>query len=145
MAHAYDAQALWQPFGPFSMAVVQGDGRLVHLKGQVPLNQQGEVVGEGDMRKQLQQVLENMSIVLSELGGRLSDVISLVQYTTDINAFIAAGDIRRAYFSKPYPVTSTIEVAALYRPEVLVEIAGLAEVPMNRFRMPAGGVSPFPP
>jgi len=136
MASSYDPKGLWQPFGPFSMAVIQGDGRIVHLKGQVPLDEHGELVGEGDMRAQLRQVLENMMVVLDTAGGNLSDVISLVQYTTDIKAFVAAGDIRRAYFSKPYPVTSTVQVSALYRPEVLVEIAGIAEIPSHRFRMP---------
>jgi enamine deaminase RidA (YjgF/YER057c/UK114 family) len=136
MASSYDPKGLWQPFGPFSMAVIQGDGRIVHLKGQVPLDEHGELVGEGDMRAQLRQVLENMMVVLDTAGGNLSDVISLVQYTTDIKAFVAAGDIRRAYFRKPYPVTSTVQVSALYRPEVLVEIAGIAEIPSHRFRMP---------
>src|SRR5262245_45443399 len=136
MAHSYDPKGLWQPFGPFSMAVVQGDGRIVHLKGQVPLDDRGELVGQGDMRAQLRQVLENLTVVLDGVGGKLSDIISLTQYTTDIAAFIAAGDIRRAFFSKPFPVTSTIQVSALYRPEVLVEIAGIAEVPAQRFRAP---------
>jgi 2-iminobutanoate/2-iminopropanoate deaminase len=136
MATPYNPQKLWQPFGPFSMAVVQGTGRIVHLKGQVPLDQDGQLVGEGDIREQLRQVFDNLTVVLAEVGGVLADVISLIQYTTDIKAFIAAGDIRVAYFSKPYPVTTTLQVAALYRPEVLVEIAGVAEVPADRFRMP---------
>jgi 2-iminobutanoate/2-iminopropanoate deaminase len=137
MASSYDPRKLWQPFGPFSMAVVQGDGRIVHLKGQVPLDEHGELVGHGDMRAQLRQVLENLIVVLDEVGGKMSDIISLIQYTTDIEAFIAAGDIRRAYFSKPYPVTSTVQVSALYRPEVLVEIAGIAEIPAHRFKIPS--------
>ena len=134
MAVSYDPKKLWQPFGPFSMAVIQGDGQIFHLKGQVPLDEHGELVGEGDMRAQLRQVLENLKVVLHEVGGELSDIISVIQYTTDIKAFIAAGDIRRAYFSKPYPVTSTVQVSALYRPEVLMEIAGTAEISTDRFR-----------
>src|SRR5262245_39536356 len=98
MASSYDPKGLWHSFGPFSMAVIQGDGRIVHLKGQVPLDEHGELVGEGDMRAQLRRVLENMMVVLEAVGGKLSDVISLVQYMTDIKAFVAAGDIRRAYF-----------------------------------------------
>ncbi len=134
MAVSFNPQKLWKPFGPFSMAIVQGTGRIVHLKGQVPLDQDGRLVGEGDIREQLRQVLDNLTVVLAEVGGALADVISLVQYTTDIKGFIAAGDIRAAYFSKPYPVTTTLQVSALYRPEVLVEIAGIAEVPADRFR-----------
>ena len=39
-------------------------------------------------------------------------------------------------FSAPYPVTTTLEVSALYDPRLLVEITGIAEIPMDRFVMP---------
>ncbi|HVM84784.1 MAG TPA: RidA family protein, partial [Candidatus Binatia bacterium] len=52
MAEFFDPPGVWQPFGPFSLAAVQGDGRIVHLKGQVALDQSGKVVGAGDMRAQ---------------------------------------------------------------------------------------------
>ena len=50
---------------------------------------------------------------------------------------MACGDIRQAYFSAPYPVTTTLEVSRLYRPDVMVEITAIAEVPRNRYRQPA--------
>jgi enamine deaminase RidA (YjgF/YER057c/UK114 family) len=42
------------------MAVIQGEGQIVHLKGQVSLDQNGQVVGAGDMRAQVRMVLENI-------------------------------------------------------------------------------------
>ena len=45
MALHVNPPEVWQPFGAFSMAVVQGAGRIVHLKGQIPLDQAGEIVG----------------------------------------------------------------------------------------------------
>jgi len=113
----FDPPELWQPFGPFSLGVVQGDGRIVHLKGQVALDRTGKIVGTGDMRTQLQQVLENIRQVLAHVGGEMQDIISLTQYVTDITLFTAAGDLRRAWFTAPYPVTSTVQVAALYHPD----------------------------
>ena len=50
---------------------------------------------------------------------------------------MAAGDIRRHWFAPPYPVTTTVQVAAFYRPEVLVEIAAIAEIPHERFVRPS--------
>lgn len=135
---AYNPPGLWQPFGPFSQLRIQGEGRIVHLKGQVALDREGAVVGAGDMRAQLRQVLENIKIALASVGGEIGDIFSLTQYATDMEAFMQAGDIRRDYFAAPFPVTTTIQVMRLYRPEMMVEIAAVAEIPLDRFRLPQG-------
>ena len=137
MAKHYNPTEIWQPFGAFSMAAMPGEGQLVFLKGQVALDPNGALVGEGDMRAQLRQVLENIAAVLASLGGEMGDVISLTQHTTDIEAFMACGDIRQGFFAEPYPVTTTIEVSRLYRPDVLIEITPIAEIPRSRYRAPA--------
>ena len=82
MAEAVNPPEVWAPFGAFSMAVIQGDGRIVHLKGQVALDRDGQPVGAGDMRAQVRQTLDNIRDVLAALGGQLRDVISLVNYAT---------------------------------------------------------------
>jgi len=135
MAEAVNPPELWAPFGAFSMAVVQGDGRIVHLKGQVALDKDGHVVGAADMRAQVRQTLGNIRDVLAAIGGQMQDVISLVHYATDIDAFMQAGDIRETFFAEPYPVTTTVQVERLYRPDLLIEIAAIAEIPRARFRM----------
>lgn len=137
MAQHFNPPGVWQPFGAFSMAVAQGEGQILHLKGQVALDRQGRVVGAGDMAAQLRQVLENIRTVLAHVGGRPGDVISLTHYTTDIEAFMACGPIRAEVFAEPYPVTTTVEVRRLYRPELLIEITATAEIPRERFRDPA--------
>ncbi len=137
MASAFNPDKVWQPFGAFSMAVAQGEGQILHLKGQVPLDRDGEVVGAGDMAAQVRKTLENIEAVLAHVGARMGDVISATHYTTDIDAFMAAGDIRRAFFAEPYPVTTTLEVVRLYDPRILIEITALAEVPRDRYRPPA--------
>jgi enamine deaminase RidA (YjgF/YER057c/UK114 family) len=135
MAEAVNPPELWAPFGAFSMAVVQGDGRIVHLKGQVALDKDGHVVGAADMRAQVRQTLGNIRDVLAAMGGQMQDVISLVHYATDIDAFMQAGDIRETFFAEPYPVTTTVQVERLYRPDLLIEIAAIAEIPRARFRL----------
>lgn len=137
MAQFFNPPDIWQPFGAFSMAAAPGSGQLVHLKGQVALDRDGQVVGAGDMRAQVRQTLENIKTVLASLGGTMADVISLTHYTTDIDAFMAAGDIRAAFFTAPFPVTTTVQVARLYDPALLIEITAIAEVPVERFRSPA--------
>ena len=133
MARHFNPPSVWQPFGAFSMAVVPGEGQVVYLKGQVALDPDGQVVGEGDMAAQVRQTLENIQAVLGHLGGTMADVISLTQYATDIEAFMAVGAVRMEFFAEPFPVTTTIEVSRLYDPALMVEITAIAEIPRDRF------------
>lgn len=137
MVDAVDPAGIWPPFGAFSMAVIQGDGQVVYLKGQVALDQQGRVVGAQDMRVQVRKVLENIQAVLASMGGRMGDVVSLVQYATDIERFMGTGDIRKEFFAAPFPVTTTIQVSRLYHPDLLIEITAVAEIPRERFHRPS--------
>jgi 2-iminobutanoate/2-iminopropanoate deaminase len=138
MVDAVNQVGVWSPFGAFSMAVIQGDGQIVHLKGQVALDQSGHVVAANDMRAQVRKVLENMRTVLASMGGQMGDVISLVHYATDIGQFMASGDIRKEYFTAPFPATTTVEVNRLYHPDLMIEITAVAEIPRHRFRRPSG-------
>lgn len=136
MIDAVNPDNLWSPFGAFSMAVIQCDGQIVHLKGQVSLDKSGEIVGPNDMRIQVRKVLENIQEMLISMGGDMSDVMSLVHYTTDIRSFMETGDIRQDFFKAPYPVTTTVEVRRLFRPELVIEIAAVAEIARSRFHRP---------
>ena len=139
MIDAVNPPGVWSPFGAFSMAVIQGDGQVVHLKGQVSLDQDGQIVGTGDMRTQVRKVLENIRTVLASMGGTMADVVSLVHYATDIDAFMATGDIRKEFFSPPFPVTTTVQVARLYHPDLVIEVTAVAEIPRERFRRSIAG------
>ncbi|MBT8083674.1 MAG: RidA family protein [Woeseia sp.] len=133
---SFDPDNVWKPFGAFSQAVVQGAGKIVHLKGQVSLDKEGEVVGEGDFSAQVEKALENMKSILSEFGGRMEDIYSLTHHVTNIEEFMKTGQIRTRYFNPPYPVTTTVEVTRLYHPDLMVEITGSAEIPLNRYLEP---------
>ncbi|MCL6284465.1 RidA family protein [Ruegeria sp. 2012CJ41-6] len=136
MAKSFDPANVWSPFGAFSQSVISGGGQTIYLKGQVALGQDGKVTGDGDMAAQVEQVLQNISDVLGAMGGRMSDIVSLQQFTTDIQAFMRCGEVRTRFFEAPYPVTTTLEVSSLYDPRLLIEITGIAEIPLNRFTMP---------
>jgi len=136
MVDAVNPAGVWSPFGAFSMAVIQGDGQVVHLKGQVSLDQAGQIVGKNEMRVQVRRTLENVRSVLASMGGTMADVVSLVHYTTDIDKFMGTGDIRKEFFSAPFPVTTTVQIARLYHPELMIEITAVAEIPRERFRRP---------
>lgn len=133
---SFNPDSVWKPFGAFSQAVVQGDGKIVHLKGQVSLDREGKIAGEGDIETQVEKTLENIRSVLSEFGGRMEDIYSLTHHVTNIEEFMKTGHIRTRYFKPPYPVTTTVEVSRLYHPDLLVEITGSAEIPLDRYVEP---------
>ena len=136
MVDSFNPSNVWAPFGPFAMGVIQGAGQIVHLKGQVALDENRQVVGKDDMRAQTRKTFENIQAVLATIGGNMHDVLSLTQYVVDIDGFMQTGDIRLEFFAEPFPVTTTVEVARLYHPELLVEITAMAEIPRERFKRP---------
>lgn len=140
MIESFNPPETWSPFGAFSMGVIQGEGQVIYLKGQVSLDRDGKVVGKGDMRAQTRRTLENIQAVLASVGGVMGDIVSLTHYVTDIGKFMETGDIRRQFFREPYPVTTTVQVAALYDPGLLVEITAIAEIPRGRFKRPGARI-----
>lgn len=116
--------------------MVQGTGKIIHLKGQVALDEAGNIVGEGDIEAQVEKVFENIQKVLSSFGGRMEDIYTLTHHVTDIEAFMRTGHIRTQYFKPPYPVTTTVEISRLYDPALMVEITSSAEIPLDRFVAP---------
>jgi enamine deaminase RidA (YjgF/YER057c/UK114 family) len=52
--------------------------------------------------------------------------------------FGGPGDIRKAFFATPFPVTTTVEVKRLYHSDLMIEVTAVAEIPRDRFRRPPG-------
>ena len=136
MSTRFNPRGVWQPFGTFSQAAIQGSGRVIHLKGQVSLDEAGNIVGENDMEQQVTKTLTNIETVLASVGGHMGDIYTLTHHVTDIEAFMNTGHIRNQFFKPPYPVTTTVEVSRLYHPLLLVEITASAEIPLDRFTEP---------
>ncbi|AUY48703.1 RidA family protein [Streptomyces sp. CB01881] len=110
--------------------VVTGTGRLVAVSGQVAFDEQRQLVGAGDPKAQARQVFENLSRCLAAAGAGFGDVVKLTYFVTDIGFMPAVREARDEYFgSTPLPAGSAMQVAALFLPEVLIEIEALALVP----------------
>jgi 2-iminobutanoate/2-iminopropanoate deaminase len=121
--------------GAFSAGVEAPAGRTVYVSGQVAMDAEGNVVGEGDVAAQTEKVLENVVVVLEEAGGSLEDVVKVTVFLTDMGAYDRVHEVRRRYFEEPYPASSMVEVSALIDPRLLVEIEAVAVIPSG---MPAG-------
>ena len=121
------------PDGVFPAAqyshVVMGTGRFVAIAGQLALDEDGKLVGEGDPEAQARQVFENVRRCLAAAGATFDDVVKLTFFVTDM-AYLPA--IRAALAEHipddRLPAASAVQVAALVRPEFLMEIEAFAVV-----------------
>jgi reactive intermediate/imine deaminase len=119
------------PGGNYSHAVRidTGDGALLFVSGQVAFDPEGNLVGEGDMARQTEQVFENLRAILEANGGSFRDVVKITTFMTDIGQLGSMRDVRVRYVADPPPASTTIEVAALFRPEALIEVEVVAALP----------------
>jgi 2-iminobutanoate/2-iminopropanoate deaminase len=129
---ALNPDGLPTPVGPYSNVVTSPPGKLVFVAGQVALDADGKVVGEGDIVAQTRQVMENLRVALDGAGATFEDVVKVVNYITDVDEFSKMASVRREYLREPYPVSTLIEVQALMFPELMIEIEAIAVVAEER-------------
>ncbi|HMF66023.1 MAG TPA: RidA family protein [Phyllobacterium sp.] len=110
----------------YSHAVVVEPRKLVFISGQLARDIDGEIVGVGDMRAQLRQVLENLALALQAAGASLSNLVRTNTYVTDIDEYFKHVDVRMEFYSHAMPTSTTVEVRRLAQPELMVEIDAIA-------------------
>ena len=109
--------------------------RLVFLAGQVAVNADGNLVGDGDLAAQLEQCYANIGTALAEIGATFADVVKVtiyaVEWTPDkfpqLEEGIARGSSRLGIESARPPGT-LVGVAALAAPDYLVEVEVIAAI-----------------
>lgn len=112
-------------YAPVVMVV---PGKLVFVSGILSRNRQGEIVGRGDMRRQIQQVFENIQTALAAVGATMADVVKRQTFTTDIDAYFEHIDARMDYCKDDLSTSTTVEVRRLSHPDFLVEVEVIAVV-----------------
>ena len=140
MLQGFNPPGTWRPRGRgFSMGVVQHSGQVIHFTGQVAWNEAEEIVGLGDVAAQTHQCFRNIEAVLTAVGGRLEDIVSVTTYFTDRSQLPLIQEVRNNYFDPDRaPASTSIMVAGLGHPDFLVELAPIAVVPASRFQVPDG-------
>ena len=107
----------------YSRAVAAGD--FIFVSGCTSIAD-GKVVHEGDVTRQTEQALLNVSAALAQLGASLADVVQTRLYVTDISRWEEVGAAHRLAFELAPPATSMVQVAALIDPRLLVEVEAVA-------------------
>jgi 2-iminobutanoate/2-iminopropanoate deaminase len=99
------------PIGPYSQAVV-ADG-VLYCSGQVPLDPESGELVEGGVAEQATRCLESLDAVCRAAGTRLSEAARIGIYLTDMELFPELNEVYASFFSEPFPVRTTVGVAAL--------------------------------
>ena len=103
-------------------------GDTLYTAGQVGVDPETRAIPDG-VRAQTRQVLLNLRSVLALAGADLSHVVKTTVFLTDMADFAEFNEAYREFFPTDPPSRSTVGVAALARPELIVEIEAIAVVP----------------
>jgi len=114
-----------RPSSPYSPGVRLGN--LIFTSGQVGTDPAGKV--PPGVREQTKNCLDNVQAVLEAAGSGMAHALKATVFLTDIQDFAAMNEVYRAAFSGDLPARSTVEVSALARPELKVEIEVIAAIP----------------
>lgn len=112
----------------YSLAVVTEGGRIVWLAGQTAVVDDSGRSLAGDFEGQVRQVFKVLSATLAKAGGKLSDMVQMTVFITDVRNGDRLTEIRREILGDNFPGSALITVSALAPPDAKVEIQGYAVI-----------------
>ena len=115
----------------YSHVVAASGTRTIYTAGQVAMDENGALVGAGDLAAQTTQVMHNVGRALAAAGASFADVVKITTYVVNYKPEhrVIVGKARAPFFAGMTPPASTlVGVAALAMPEWLVEIEAIAVI-----------------
>lgn len=106
--------------------------RMVYISGQLAFDEDGKLVGEGDIRLQTEQCIKNIVSILEEFNGSLNDVVQVTVYVKDMSNLQDIHQVRLEYFTKPYPTSTLIQIIDFAFSEALIEIEARAIIDLSK-------------
>ncbi len=123
----FHLNAYEKDFG-FSQAVLVD--KTLYVSGSLAADENGRLVAPGDMAGQMRAAYANIKKTLAAHGASFDEVVKETIYTTDMDAFLKASDLRFEFYDKErLPTTSWVQVQRLVDPGFLVQIEVVAELP----------------
>ncbi|MFC4062283.1 RidA family protein [Planomonospora corallina] len=112
------------------VASVPPGSRLVWTSGQVPIDADGTPAPAGDWEAQTRLAMRNVGTALEAAGATWGDVFKLTIYVVDTSALPVVRAVRDEFVDTERPPTSSlVQVAGLFRPDILIEVEAVAAVP----------------
>jgi 2-iminobutanoate/2-iminopropanoate deaminase len=112
----------------YSQAVTTEGGRIVWLAGQVGAADTSGNSLAGDFDGQVREVFARLNQTLEEAGGSLADMVTMTVFLTDARYGDRFTELRKEIFRDNFPASALITVTGLARPEMLVEVQGIAVI-----------------
>ncbi len=111
--------------GLWSNAIRTGD--TLYVSGQVarPFEGGTDLVGS-DEYTQAKQIFARIERIVKAAGGTMDNVVKVNIYLVDITKNTEVWKARREFFTGDFPASTLVEVRALGKPDVLVEIEAVA-------------------
>jgi 2-iminobutanoate/2-iminopropanoate deaminase len=118
----------WEKEYGYSQAVKVGD--TIYVSGQVSHDDQGSIVGVGDMEMQMRQAYANITKVLAKFGATVENIADEILFVTSMEtAFPARLKMKDEVFSgKPVVASTIVQIQRLAFPEFMIEIRVIAKV-----------------
>jgi reactive intermediate/imine deaminase len=104
-------------------------GNLLFIAGQVAKDQQGNLVGKGDIVAQVEQVFANLKAIVTDAGCQMEDIVKLTTFAVDIQYRSVIAEVRARYCKEYLPPNTFVVISSLADPEFLVEIDAIAALP----------------
>ena len=104
-------------------------GELLFISGQVAQDNEGNLVGPGDCEAQTRHIMSRIQTIAEAAGATMRDVVKTTTFLTDVAGYPAFSRVRAETFRSNPPASSTVIVAALVRPEFLVEVEAIVHIP----------------
>ncbi len=111
----------------FSPGVIK-EGKILYISGTTATDDQGNIVGQGDIVTQTRVIFQKIGKILEAAGASFDDVVKTVDYITTTENYRGTADVRREFFKKEFSAATGIIVAGLLRPDALIEIDAVAVV-----------------
>jgi len=125
---------LAKPPGYTYVVETHGPGRTVYIAGQLGLDLDNKLVGEpGDFRAQATKAIENLKAALASVGAKITDVVKINNYLTDMSHIAIFREVRdQAFDMAAPPASTTVAISQLARPGALFEIEAIAVLPPRK-------------
>jgi len=112
----------------YSEAVITQGGRTIWLAGQTATVDDAGRSLAADFEGQVRQLFKNLDRTLQKAGGKLSDMVQMTVFITDVRNGDRLTQIRREVFGDNFPGSALITITALASPDAKIEIQGYAVV-----------------
>jgi len=101
----------------------------IHVSGQIAIDASGAMVGVGDLRRQTEQVFDNLGAILEANGATFADVVKITIFLTTLEGLNGMREVRSRYLNENPPASTAVQVVALVIPEAMIEVDLVAVVP----------------